>query len=49
AFSGNTTYADMYRTADSHLYKAKSNGRDQVSFATAALLGTLTDDAATVH
>ncbi|MDX8433771.1 GGDEF domain-containing protein [Mesorhizobium abyssinicae] len=49
AFNGPATFADMYRTADSHLYKAKSNGRDQVSFATVALLGPLTDDAATVH
>ncbi|NUS21330.1 MAG: GGDEF domain-containing protein, partial [Mesorhizobium sp.] len=31
AFSGPTTYHDMFQTADRHLYKAKSNGRDQVS------------------
>jgi diguanylate cyclase len=49
AFSGLTTYADMYRAADSHLYKAKSNGRDQVSFETASLRGPPTGDAATIH
>jgi diguanylate cyclase (GGDEF)-like protein len=32
AFSGPTTYHDMFQVADRHLYKAKSNGRDQVSF-----------------
>jgi diguanylate cyclase (GGDEF)-like protein len=32
AFSGPTTYASMFQIADRHLYKAKSNGRDQVSF-----------------
>ncbi|TPI12023.1 GGDEF domain-containing protein [Mesorhizobium sp. B4-1-3] len=32
AFSGPTTYHDMFQVADKHLYKAKSNGRDQVSF-----------------
>jgi diguanylate cyclase (GGDEF)-like protein len=32
AFSGPTTYQDMFQIADRHLYKAKSNGRDQVSF-----------------
>ncbi|TIV94656.1 MAG: GGDEF domain-containing protein [Mesorhizobium sp.] len=32
AFSGPTTYHAMFQVADRHLYKAKSNGRDQVSF-----------------
>lgn len=32
AFSGPTTYHHMFQVADRHLYKAKSNGRDQVSF-----------------
>ncbi|OHV86828.1 GGDEF domain-containing protein [Mesorhizobium sp. ORS 3428] len=32
AFSGPTTYRHMFQVADRHLYKAKSNGRDQVSF-----------------
>ncbi len=32
AFIGPTTYHDMFQVADKHLYKAKSNGRDQVSF-----------------
>lgn len=36
AFSGPTTYAEMFVVADKHLYKAKSNGRDQVSFEPAA-------------
>ncbi|TIV23860.1 MAG: GGDEF domain-containing protein, partial [Mesorhizobium sp.] len=25
-------YHDMFQVADRHLYKAKANGRDQVSF-----------------
>ena len=49
AFSGPTTYADMFRVADEHLYKAKSNGRDQVSFETTGLRGPAVGDAATVH
>ena len=49
AFSGNTTFADMYRTADSHLYKAKSNGRDQVSFETTGPRSLLSGDGTTVH
>ncbi|TIU26219.1 MAG: GGDEF domain-containing protein, partial [Mesorhizobium sp.] len=32
AFNGPTTYHHMFQVADRHLYKAKSNGRDQVSF-----------------
>lgn len=36
AFSGPTTYAEMFVVADKHLYEAKSNGRDQVSFEPAA-------------
>ncbi|MER9896005.1 GGDEF domain-containing protein [Mesorhizobium sp. M0119] len=32
AFSGPTAYAEIFVVADKHLYRAKSNGRDQVSF-----------------
>ncbi|CDX19402.1 Diguanylate cyclase [Mesorhizobium sp. ORS 3324] len=48
AFSGPTTYQDMFQVADRHLYKAKSNGRDQVSFESprSALSG---DAVGTVH
>ncbi|TJW06456.1 MAG: GGDEF domain-containing protein [Mesorhizobium sp.] len=49
AFSGPTTYADMFQAADKHLYKAKSNGRDQVSFEMTASRGRPGADAATVH
>jgi diguanylate cyclase len=49
AFNGPTTYADMFHTADKHLYKAKSNGRDQVSFETAGSRGLPAGDPATFH
>ncbi|UVK37953.1 GGDEF domain-containing protein [Mesorhizobium sp. AR10] len=49
AFSGPTTYADMFLLADKHLYKAKSNGRDQVSFETTGLRGLPAVDPATFH
>jgi diguanylate cyclase len=49
AFSGPTTYAEMFIVADKHLYMAKSNGRDQVSFEAAASSGRPDSDAATVH
>ena len=39
AFSGLTTYHEMFQAADRHLYKAKSNGRDQVSFENAGQRG----------
>jgi hypothetical protein len=39
----------MFLTADRHLYKAKSNGRDQVSFETTGPRGLLTGDPATFH
>lgn len=49
AFSGPTTYAEMFVVADKHLYRAKSNGRDQVSFEAAALSGLPNGDLMTVH
>ncbi|UCI06569.1 GGDEF domain-containing protein [Mesorhizobium sp. B1-1-8] len=49
AFDGPTTYADMFQVADRHLYKAKSNGRDQVSFESTGPRGVHAGDAGTVH
>ncbi|CCV12847.1 GGDEF domain-containing protein [Mesorhizobium sp. STM 4661] len=49
AFSGPTTYAKMFVVADKHLYKAKSNGRDQVSFEAAGSSGLPGSDLMTVH
>ena len=48
AFSGPTTYHDMFQVADRHLYKAKSNGRDQVSFESQRG-GTVGDAGGTMH
>jgi diguanylate cyclase len=49
AFSGPTTYQDMFQIADRHLYKAKSNGRDQVSFETGHPRGVLLGEIGTIH
>lgn len=49
AFSGPTTYAEMFLVADRHLYKAKSNGRDQVSFETQGPRSQQAGDPATFH
>ena len=49
AFSGPTTYAEMFLVADRHLYKAKSNGRDQVSFETAGSRSQQAGDPTVIH
>ena len=49
AFSGPTTYRDMFQVADKHLYKAKSNGRDQVSFESFGPRNLLSGEASTLH
>jgi diguanylate cyclase len=49
AFSGPTTYSEMFLVADRHLYKAKSNGRDQVSFEITGPRSQLAGDPTVIH
>lgn len=49
AFSGPTTYAEMFVVADTHLYKAKSNGRDQVSFEITGPRSQMAGDPTVIH